>query len=232
MSFSPNVSSRQGRKIDSVVLHSTAGTYMGSVSWLRNPQSGASAHYVISRMGEVTQLVAESMAAWHVRIDAGGEWNLRSIGIELVDDNIRDIGWYTDIQRIKLEELMVSLVMKYGIPLDSKHIVMHKEIQRGKSDPWGWEGKHRDALIAKIDSVINPSLPFIGELEMTDEQVLKIQGAINRIALVKRTGGNVLLYKSKDNPTIYYDEAMTKKYRGGWEDLLAEGYLNSDIIVK
>ena len=62
--LSPNYGSRQGWIPDMVVYHITEGRYSGSVAWLCNPQSGASAHFVVSRAGEVTQLVPLKYAAW------------------------------------------------------------------------------------------------------------------------------------------------------------------------
>ena len=63
---SPNYNSRSGTTIDSIVIHTTEGGYSGAVSWLKNPSSGASAHYVIKENGtEIKQLVADSNRAWH-----------------------------------------------------------------------------------------------------------------------------------------------------------------------
>ncbi|ETW95662.1 MAG: hypothetical protein ETSY1_29680 [Candidatus Entotheonella factor] len=42
-----------------LVIHYTAGSSAaGAISWLTNPKAKASAHLVISRSGEITQLVA------------------------------------------------------------------------------------------------------------------------------------------------------------------------------
>ena len=61
---SPNKSSRQGWKPDVIVSHITEGSYAGAVSWLCNPSSQASSHFVISRKGEITQLVDIRESAW------------------------------------------------------------------------------------------------------------------------------------------------------------------------
>lgn len=49
---------------DVVVCHITEGTYEGAVSWLKNPYSKASAHFVVSRKGEITQIVNIKDTAW------------------------------------------------------------------------------------------------------------------------------------------------------------------------
>ena len=61
-----------------IVLHNTDGSYNGAVSWLTDPKSKVSAHLVISRWGEVTQIGEFTDSLWH----CGGQ-NDRSIGIEI-----------------------------------------------------------------------------------------------------------------------------------------------------
>ncbi|MDZ7754071.1 MAG: N-acetylmuramoyl-L-alanine amidase [Gammaproteobacteria bacterium] len=70
-----------------LVIHFTAGSSaQGSINWLRNRAARASAHLVIARNGEVTQLVPFNRVAWHA---GASEWeglrgmNRHSIGIEL-----------------------------------------------------------------------------------------------------------------------------------------------------
>ena len=48
---SPNkYNGRNGWKPDMIVCHITEGSYSGAVSWLCNPASEASAHFVISHL--------------------------------------------------------------------------------------------------------------------------------------------------------------------------------------
>ena len=62
---SPNYTSgRKGYKPEIIVCHITEGGYSGAVSWLCNKASSASAHFVVSQKGEVTQLVNLRDAAW------------------------------------------------------------------------------------------------------------------------------------------------------------------------
>src|SRR5579875_2312247 len=81
-----NVGSDFGRSFPStvpdVVMHHTAGSYQSAINYFAAPgrgSSGTSAHFVISRSGEVTQIVPLGNIAWHA-----GSWdeNVRSIGIE------------------------------------------------------------------------------------------------------------------------------------------------------
>lgn len=90
---SPHFSSRQGYEVAGVVLHYTAaGKASGSIRWFEMKESKVSAHYVIDRSGQVTQMVQLRYAAWHAgasQMDYKGELtsnaNRFTIGIELAN---------------------------------------------------------------------------------------------------------------------------------------------------
>lgn len=78
------------RPIEALILHYTAGySHTSSARWLCDKRSGASAHFVVGRAGEVLQLVPLDERAWH----AGGSssrWRGRpvnglSLGIEIAN---------------------------------------------------------------------------------------------------------------------------------------------------
>jgi N-acetyl-anhydromuramyl-L-alanine amidase AmpD len=50
-----------------VTIHTEEGYHDPSVSWLRNPESWASAHFCIRKDGLIVQLVWETNRAWHAR---------------------------------------------------------------------------------------------------------------------------------------------------------------------
>lgn len=75
------------RSHDFIVLHYTAGTSaQSSIAWLTSKRAKASAHLVIARDGNITQLVPFNKCAWHA---GNSEWGNRvglnkySIGIEM-----------------------------------------------------------------------------------------------------------------------------------------------------
>lgn len=126
-SESPNHSSRNGALPKVIVLHSTGGGFASAVSWLKNPNSRVSAHYVVAKDGRITQLVDTSECAWH----AGNSlWhghkdvNSISIGIEMEHFDGRD-DW--DNRQIKsVVELCKMLKTKWDIPVNN--IVGHKDV--------------------------------------------------------------------------------------------------------
>lgn len=74
-------------KVSLFVVHYTAGlSFSGSLSWMKNKDSKASAHFLIGRNGDCVQLVPLSRVSWHAGVSS---WhgkpncNFYSIGIEL-----------------------------------------------------------------------------------------------------------------------------------------------------
>lgn len=168
---SPNHSSREGRAIGLLILHSTVGSLASSLSWLCNPASKVSAHYVVAKDGRVFRLVPDDLAAWHagqsywpgwpdVPVAARSEevmW--RSIGIELENLNgmeIRDPTTkklirivrgdpYPVIQLAAATTLVRSLLSAYHLTPDlvTSHGVVARPPGR-KRDPieFPWETWH------------------------------------------------------------------------------------------
>lgn len=127
---SPNYSSRNGTDIDTIVLHHTASNNgAGDISWLRNPKSQVSAHYVLDRDGTIYQLVGDEKRAWHAGESAlhgiPTDVNSRSIGIEIVNDGSGKTP-FTDAQYKSLAQLVGYLKQRYDVPMNN--IVGHKDV--------------------------------------------------------------------------------------------------------
>jgi N-acetyl-anhydromuramyl-L-alanine amidase AmpD len=65
--------------INAIVIHDTEGRFIGSVRVLQRARTRGSAHFVVSRRGQIVQLVPVTDVAWHA---GNAWWNLHSIGIE------------------------------------------------------------------------------------------------------------------------------------------------------
>ena len=138
---SPNHSSRHGHQITMLVIHATAGSARGALAWLTSPLSRVSAHYLITKSGQIYQLVPEDRAAWHAgRASWQGETaiNELSIGIELENANDeRDP--YPPEQIDALLDLAAEKVEKYHIA--PQMVVRHRDIavpKGRKTDPAGF----------------------------------------------------------------------------------------------
>ena len=117
-------SARKISSVDRIVVHVTEGSFWGSVRWLRNHRSHGSSHYVVSRGGDVVQLVSTSDVAWH----AGNRWtNRHSIGIEHEGFTAR--GRFTKAQYEASAKLVAYLANRAGMPIDRVHVIGHDEVR-------------------------------------------------------------------------------------------------------
>lgn len=107
-----------------IVIHVTEGAFWGSISWLRNEQSHASAHYIVSRSGRIVQIVRGADIAWHA-----GNWNVntQSIGIEHEGVTNSPSG-FTPVQYRASARLVAWIARTNGIPIDRRHIIGHNEV--------------------------------------------------------------------------------------------------------
>ena len=70
---------RQGQRPDLIVIHVTQGEKGAVAGWFNSPRAQVSAHYLITKLGEVWRFVDEADTAFHA-----GDYdiNLRSVGLE------------------------------------------------------------------------------------------------------------------------------------------------------
>ncbi|MDD2621065.1 MAG: N-acetylmuramoyl-L-alanine amidase, partial [Syntrophomonadaceae bacterium] len=161
---SPNYSpGRKGRKIIAIVNHITAGLMPGTLSWLRNPAAKASSHYLITKKGEIYQLVKDEDSAWHAGIVKQPDWSLYdgtnpnhyTLGIEheaLAGEGLTDEQYEASLS------LHRELIKKWGIWPDRDHIIGHYRIDSvdRKNDPgtaFPWHSLFQDL---NNDAVDNP----------------------------------------------------------------------------
>ena len=148
MNKSPNYMSRYGWKPDMIALHVCEGTFNGSVSWLCNPASKTSSHFVTGKNGELEQLVDLDMASWcnGTSVREGAIYDYRRSTNRLVRERKTNANYYTisienegysykdgcgelpEPQYQTVLKLCKELIAKYNIPIDREHIVGHYEI--------------------------------------------------------------------------------------------------------
>jgi len=125
-----------------IVIHTTEGSYGGSIHWFQNPAAHASSHYVVrSSDGQVTQMIAEKDEAWHA---GNGAYNATSVGIEH-EAYVGNCAWYTDAMYRGSARLVAYLVLKYAIPIDRAHLIGHRDVpDPNNSRLHGGAGHHTD----------------------------------------------------------------------------------------
>ncbi|HEU0031654.1 MAG TPA: N-acetylmuramoyl-L-alanine amidase [Kofleriaceae bacterium] len=154
--------SRDVGDITNVVIHTTQGSFNGTISWFQNPDAEVSAHYVVrSNDGFVAQMVSEKNIAWH---DAC--FNTHTVGIEHEGFVADPETWYTEAMYVESAKLTAYLCDKYGIAKDHGPIVGHGEAPdcSDHTDPGsGWNWDHY------IDLVRTGGAPMFAADEVTVE---------------------------------------------------------------
>jgi len=56
-----------------LVVHIAQGTFEGTISWIKNPDSDVSSHFVVAKDGSIAQMVDSDTVAWTQR-DGNGHW--------------------------------------------------------------------------------------------------------------------------------------------------------------
>lgn len=101
-----------GARIAAVILHSGDGAKIGDLDTL-TARRDRSAHYYVTREGEVYQMVREHNAAYHAgQVDAREHNNLHTIGIETEHVDKRD-DW-PDRQVFAIGLLVASIRARHG----------------------------------------------------------------------------------------------------------------------
>jgi len=146
---------RQGWQPDMIVCHITEGAFNGTVSWITNPASQVSYHFVVARDGRIVQAVDICNTAWANGTTRNGDnRDARHSPLQVVRDRAVNANLYTvsisfegrlaekqgGLSREQLEagvwliahirEEIQRLFSTRGIafPLDRQHIVGHHEI--------------------------------------------------------------------------------------------------------
>lgn len=153
---SPNFDARPAGgtgDVHTVIVHTCEGNYTGCWSWLTNPVSEVSSHYVVDEEGtEVSQLVREEDRAWHIaasydcmlnhRHDCrlnGVQGNHFTVGIEHAGFASQDS--FPTGQVEASAALVCRISQRTGMPRDYRHVVAHGRLQANRTDPgpnWPW----------------------------------------------------------------------------------------------
>lgn len=112
------------QKVRYIVIHSTEGSYAGTVNLVQDP-TYVSWHYTLRDSdGHIAQHVPTKDVAWHA-----GNWyvNAKSIGLEHEGYAARG-DWFTEVMYRNSASLVRYLAAKYDIPLDRQHILGHDNV--------------------------------------------------------------------------------------------------------
>lgn len=172
LSPSPNFNQRDviPGKVDSVVMHTTEVSLVGTLNIFKDRASSVSAHFVIAPGGDIYEMVDTRDRAWHATY-----YNSRSIGIEMVGFASQPSTW-NENNLDSLVDLLAWIVTAYpDIPLvhpsgdaydfandryNEAGIVSHGQVQPwNRSDPgiyFPWDDI-LDRVETRIVSVPEPN---------------------------------------------------------------------------
>jgi len=139
---------------EAIVVHIMDGSFEAGESVFRDPSTQKSAHYGISKAGVVHQYVDENDTAFHAGIVVNPTWSLLKPGVNpnfytcgIEHEGKPDDVW-PDEQLAASAALILQIAARWAIPLDSNHVIRHREIRASKTCPGNW--LQLDALLARI----------------------------------------------------------------------------------
>ena len=177
---------RQGKPIQYIVLHYTAGskTAEGAAQanciYFGREKVGASAHYFVDDGYTVFNSVDEADTAWHA-----GNWNIntRSIGIEVCTN-----GAYTEKEIETLTQLVQQLMAKHGIP--ASRVIRHFDAN-GKHCPAFYVDQVRwEALKARLlGTIVTGAVATQPKPQQAPKPAQPASQPVNQIARVQKWVG-------------------------------------------
>ena len=152
---SPNWNERGGEAVSMVVLHYTDMLSADeAIARMCDPSTEVSAHYLVTREGEVVRLVDEDKRAWHAGVSfwrGHANVNGKSIGIEL--DNPGHTNGYDAFPEAQIEALvplLARIVKRYDIPranvVGHSDIAPARKLDPGELFPWDRLAEYRLCL--------------------------------------------------------------------------------------
>jgi len=158
--------------IDTVVLHSTAGTLQSAISLFENtPATGkeTSTHYIIDNQGKLYAGLEEYFVAY-----SAGNYpiNQRSIAIEHVDEGA-NVKLHTDAQYAMSAKLVKDICTSYNIPIDSNHIKPHNAFS-ATACPNGLD-------VARIIREASDTIPTVDDCPAKLQQVTQERDRLNGV---------------------------------------------------
>jgi N-acetyl-anhydromuramyl-L-alanine amidase AmpD len=110
-------------KVRFIIIHDIEGSAQAGINTFKAPGATTSAHYVVSKLGEIVQMVPEANVASHA---GHGAFNGYGIGIEHAGFSKN---WtYPQAEYEASAKLVADIAKRNRIPIDAEHIVGHSQV--------------------------------------------------------------------------------------------------------
>jgi N-acetylmuramoyl-L-alanine amidase len=173
-----------GFQPEAIVIHIGEGSLRSIDMQFNDPNARVSAHYCVSKAGDIHQYVDEKDTAFHAGTIDQPTWsglkpgrapgsfinpNFYTIGIE--HEGFADDRW-PDAQLSTSAALVGEIAQRWKIPLDEDHVIRHHQIRFLKSCPG------RVIAIADILGRIPPAAPVVppGVISVKTINNLRLRG--------------------------------------------------------
>lgn len=145
---SPNVERRRNGLWPTILLLHYTGlpTVARAIEVLSDPRCKVSCHYVVDEDGRITQMVAESMRAWHAGLAVWkGETDINSASIGIEVHNLGHAGGYPDFQSRQMQavrDLSRDICARHAIApqavLAHSDVAPSRKCDPGEKFDWAW----------------------------------------------------------------------------------------------
>jgi N-acetylmuramoyl-L-alanine amidase len=143
---SPNIEPRKDRREPQILLLHYTGMKSAdaALAWLLNPHSKVSCHYLVDDAGGITQMVDETMRAWHAGIAQWkGERDINSLSIGIEIHNPGHTMGYPAFPLAQMDALVAlcrDIVGRHAIPpqcvLGHSDVAPRRKIDPGEKFDW------------------------------------------------------------------------------------------------
>lgn len=221
---SPNFGPRVGvTRPDMIILHYT-GMESGPAaeSWLCNPESEVSSHYLVHEDGRIVQMVREGDRAWHAGRSSWkgvADVNSHSVGIEIVNPG-HFLGYpdFPDAQVDAVVALCRGICERHGIP--AARVLAHSDVAPGRKidpgDKFPWARLATEGVAVAPPPTDRAGGPWYGP----GSHGSAVEGLQAMLALY---GYGVEISGRYDPLTVAVVEAFQRRFRPGRVDGVADG---------
>lgn len=149
-----------------VVVHIAEGSFEGTISWCKNPDSDVSAHFIVAADGRIAQMVDTDITAWTQR-DGNGHW----LSIE---NEGHTPGALTAAQVDANAAILARAHREYGVPLqlatspDGRGLGHHSMGAENGAN-WGHSRCPGPAIIAQKPVILARAIEMVGGVDVSDE---------------------------------------------------------------
>jgi N-acetylmuramoyl-L-alanine amidase len=184
---SPNVEPRRGGRLpDMLLLHYTGMDDAGKAcAWLCAPESNVSCHYLVDEDGAITQMVDETLRAWHAGASSWkNETDINSLSIGIEIHNPGHFAGYPDFPAAQMRAVIAlsqDIIARHDI--SPRRVLAHSDVAPGrKIDPgekFDWALLHR----AGVGHWVEPSSLTEGPVLMEGESGPSVEALQTMLAL-------------------------------------------------